>query len=89
MLRKTLVAIILFVSAPAIAQDMTAEQRAAAKAIMTNSASAPYRAADVSSRVYPSRTTSSQTLARRSSQRLKSSELSLVKTLGSLFKFAV
>jgi hypothetical protein len=31
MLRKTLVAIILFVSAPAIAQDMTAEQRAACK----------------------------------------------------------
>ena len=31
MLRKTLVAIILFISAPAIAQDMTAEQRAACK----------------------------------------------------------
>ena len=31
MLRKTLVAIILFVSTPAIAQDMTAEQRAACK----------------------------------------------------------
>jgi hypothetical protein len=31
MLHKTLVAIILFISAPAIAQDMTAEQRAACK----------------------------------------------------------
>ena len=31
MLRKTLVAIILFISTPAIAQDMTAEQRAACK----------------------------------------------------------
>jgi hypothetical protein len=31
MLRKSLVAIILFISAPAIAQDMTAEQRAACK----------------------------------------------------------
>ncbi len=32
MLRKTLVAIALFIAAPAMAQDMTAEQRTACKA---------------------------------------------------------